>query len=241
VIIERLSQVILIIFGLLALIVLTVGLAISCREQPPDSGEATFTPTLPSGATSTPTPLGGVTATATLPGGPTPTATLPGGPTPTATLPGGPTPTATLPGGPTPTATLPGGPTPTATVPGGPTPTATPTAPGGLIPGTTVQHVVSRGEWLLQIARCYGASYSAVRAANWLPNPDYILPGQVLTIPNIGSQGRIIGPPCVQAHAVEAGETWESMATRFGTTTAILRRANPGELSVGRIIWAPRP
>jgi hypothetical protein len=63
----------------------------------------------------------------------------------------------------------------------------------------------------------------------------------VITVPNIGSLGRIIGSPCVQAHPVEPGETWESMATRFGTTAAILRRANPGALSAGRIIWAPRP
>ncbi len=111
----------------------------------------------------------------------------------------------------------------------------------GLTPGTTIQHTVIRGEWLLQIARCYGTAYSGVWAANRLPNPDLIYPGQIITVPNIGSLGRIIGPPCVQAHPVEAGETWESMATRFGTTTAILRRANPGELSVGRIIWAPRP
>ena len=94
---------------------------------------------------------------------------------------------------------------------------------------------------LLQIARCYAAPYTAVLAANRLPNPNLILPGQIITVPNIGQLGRIIGPPCVQAHPLEAGETWASMATRFGTTTAILQRANPGALSVGRIIWAPRP
>lgn len=218
---DRISQVILIIFGFLALFVLTVGLAVSCRELPFGPGDATATPTLfvfptltmtvPSIPTATPTPIPPA-ATAT----PTPLPSDITGPAVTPT---------------------------TAIVdPIGPTVTLTPGTTGGsLVAGTTVQHTVNRGEWLLQIARCYGTAYSGILASNVLPNPDLIFPGQVITVPNIGSQGRIIGSPCVQAHVVEAGETWESMATSFGTTVAILRRANPGELSVGWIIWAPRP
>ncbi len=218
---DRISQVILIIFGFLALFVLTAGLAISCRQQTTQPDAATATPTLfvlptltvtvPNMPTATPTPIPGP-ATAT----PTPiTSDLTG---PTATPP---------------TAT---------TDPNVPIATLTPPTTGGVpVPGTTVQHIVNRGEWLLQIARCYGTAYSGILASNVLPNPDLIFPGQVITVPNVGSQGRIIGSPCVQAHVVEVGETWESMATRFGTTVAILRRANPGELSVGWIIWAPRP
>lgn len=217
---DRISQVILIIVGILVLFVLTVGLAISCRQQPAQPDVATATPTFL------------VFPTVTVPSIPTATPTpLPGPPTAT------PTPlTSDLTG---PTAT----PTPLTGDLTGPTVTLTPpiSGGGGLAPGTTIQHTVNRGEWLLQIARCYGTAYSGILASNVLPNPDLIFPGQVITVPNIGSQGRIIGSPCVQAHVVEAGETWESMATRFGTTVAILRRANPGELSVGWIIWAPRP
>ena len=214
---DRISQVILIIFGFLALFVLTVGLAISCRAQPAGSGQATATPTL----------FVFPTVTVTLPTFPTAT------PTPIP-APATPTPLPSDLAGPTET--------PPTNPPTGPTVTLTPsTTGGGLVPGTTVQHTVNRGEWLLQIARCYGTAYSGILASNVLPNPDLIFPGQVITVPNIGSQGRIIGSPCVQAHVVEAGETWDSMATRFGTTAAILRRANPGELSLGRIIWAPRP
>ena len=216
---DRISQVVLIIFGLMALFVLTVGLAISCREQPTGPGAATATPTL----------FVFPTATATVPSIPTVTPTPTPGPA-TVT----PTPTTGVPTEPTAT--------PTTNPPIGPTVIVTPASTGGgLVPGTTVQHTVNRGEWLLQIARCYGTAYSGILASNVLPNPDLIYPGQVITVPNIGSQGGIIGSPCVQAHVVEAGETWESMATRFGTTTAILRRANPGQLSVGWIIWAPRP
>lgn len=118
--------------------------------------------------------------------------------------------------------------------------TAPPGTSPGLIAGTTVEHLVFRGEWLLQIARCYGTSYALVHDANRLPDPDFILPGQSIIVPNIGSVGRIIGPPCVVAYTVQAGDTWESLAARYGTTTAILRRANPGGLSVGSQIWVPR-
>lgn len=124
------------------------------------------------------------------------------------------------------------------------TPAATPTTvappPSGMVPGATARHAVSRGEWVLQIARCYGVSYGSVLNANYLANPDYILPGWILTIPDIGRQGRIVGPPCVVDYTVAAGDTWDSLAARYQTTTAILMKANPGALVAGRSIWVPR-
>lgn len=269
---ERISQIVLIVVGVLVLMVLTLGLAVSCREQPPDAS-VTLTPGTPlSTIPPTWTPLssadltGTVTAAAPIPAGQTATATAtpfaatPGGPTPGVATPGGPTPGVATPGGPTATPTpgagTPGGPTatpPTGATPapvasptsGSPTPAATAAPPATAtaityVPGATVLHTVNRGEWLLQIARCYGAPYAGVHAANALPNPDFILPGQVIIVPNVGTIGRVIGPPCVQAYFVQAGDTWESLATRFGTTTAILQRANPGPLTLGRAIWAPR-
>ena len=234
---DRISQVVLIIFGFLALVVLTMGLAVSCRQGASDTVTPTPTPTLfgatpiPPGVTATPTPgpIASVDLTATA------AAPIPAGSTAT------PTPQGATPGGPT--ATPGASATPGATVapPGtGATPLPLPTPTIGLTPGTTVRHVVNRGEWLLQIGRCYGAPFEGILAANALPNPDLIFPGQVIIVPNVGTVGRIIGPPCVQAYFVQAGDTWESLATRFGTTTAILQRANPGPLSVGRAIWAPR-
>ena len=242
---ERISQIVLIVVGALALVVLTLGLAVSCRQQPPDAS-ATLTPGGTSLSTIPPTwtPLSGADLTATaaapIPAGQTATATPFGAPPGVAT-PGVATPT---PDTGTPGATPPSGATPAPVA--SPTPNAPAAPPAATataityVPGATVRHTVNRGEWLLQIARCYGAPYAGVHAANALPNPDYILPGQVIIVPNIGSAGRIIGPPCVQAYFVQAGDTWESLATRFGTTTAILQRANPGALTPGRAIWAPR-
>ncbi len=106
-------------------------------------------------------------------------------------------------------------------------------------PGSTVQHTVSVGEWLLQIARCYGTSATAIRSANNIANPNYLTPGTFLTVPNVGTTGPIIGPPCIFLHVVAEGETWDSIALTYETTPAILQRANPGPLTVGREMFVP--
>lgn len=107
-------------------------------------------------------------------------------------------------------------------------------------PGSTVQHQVQAGEWLIQIARCYGADYATVRWANpqiyW---PDRIYPGMTVTVPNVGSVGEVKGAPCVGMYTVELGDTWVSLAERFGTTVFILQNANPGPLWAGNHIIVP--
>lgn len=105
--------------------------------------------------------------------------------------------------------------------------------------GATIMHPVTRGDWLIQIARCYGTPYQNVHQANPLPNPNLIYPGNWITVPAIGSLGPITGPPCVWLYMVRSGDTWEQIAVWFQTTTGILQRANPGPLTVGRQIWVP--
>lgn len=106
--------------------------------------------------------------------------------------------------------------------------------------GTTVTHRVMEGEWMLQIARCYGTSYTAVRNANpTIYNPNMIYPGTSIVVPNAGSLGPISPPPCVVKYTVAAGDTWESIAAAHNTTAAILRNANPVALTVGGIIYVP--
>lgn len=107
--------------------------------------------------------------------------------------------------------------------------------------GGSVQHTVTQGEWLMQIARCYGTSYTAVLKANpGLYNPNFLLPGKtVITVSNVGSTGPVIGAPCVQRYTVQAGDTWQSLAQSYQTTAAILQRANPGLLFAGRVVFVP--
>ncbi len=106
--------------------------------------------------------------------------------------------------------------------------------------GSTVQHEVSDGDWLMQIARCYGASYSAVRRQNsHIVNANRILIQQTITVPNIGSEGAVMGAPCTNSYTVQPGDTWPGLAQQFGSQADILRNINPGSLVAGKRIFVP--
>jgi ELWxxDGT repeat protein len=97
----------------------------------------------------------------------------------------------------------------------------------GFTRGSTIQHKVVAGEWMLQISRCYGADFNAVWKAN--PNvidPDIIQPDLLLTVPNLGSNGTIYGPPCVVPYTAVTGDTWASIAQKFNADVAVLMEAN---------------
>ncbi|HET9911429.1 MAG TPA: LysM peptidoglycan-binding domain-containing protein [Anaerolineales bacterium] len=113
-------------------------------------------------------------------------------------------------------------------------------SPSNLAPGSTIQHQVAVGEWLIQIGRCYGATFDDLRNANpQIADPDFILPAMVVTIPRIGSAGRIYGPPCITFHTVQSGDTWESIAQRYNADLVVLRKVNPVTLSAGTVIKIP--
>lgn len=112
--------------------------------------------------------------------------------------------------------------------------------------GSTVQHQVKEGEWMLQIARCYGADFNAlVRANPQVTDADLIFPfpkTSSLTVPNIGSNGPIYGPQdCVVFHTVQAGDSWESLAQKYNADIAVLREANVGKtVTSGTRLKIPR-
>ncbi len=113
-------------------------------------------------------------------------------------------------------------------------------SPSNLSPGSTIQHQVAVGEWLIQIGRCYGASFEDVRNANpQIADPDFILPAMVVTIPRIGSAGRIYGPPCITFYIVQSGDTWESLAQRYNADLTVLRKVNSVALTAGTRIKIP--
>jgi LysM repeat protein len=124
-----------------------------------------------------------------------------------------------------------------------PSVTSTPeTSPSSsYVPGSTIPHTVIKGDWLLQIARCYGADYGALRRANlWIVNPNLIQPNTIVTIPNAGSKGTIYGPPCVKFHTVQTGDTWASIAQAYNADVVVLQAANRGvALTVGKVIKVP--
>jgi ELWxxDGT repeat protein len=95
--------------------------------------------------------------------------------------------------------------------------------------GTTVKHTVQAGEWTLQIVRCYGADFNAVKSANpQIADLAKIWPGDVLTIPNIGSNGNIFAPKCVDYYTAQSGDTWNSVATKYNARQDVLQEANKG-------------
>jgi len=95
--------------------------------------------------------------------------------------------------------------------------------------GSSIQHKVVDGEWMLQIARCYGADFNTVKNANpQVVDPNKIWPISTLNIPNIGSNGNIYGPPCITYYTAQNGDTWNSIAQKYNADIAVLQEANYG-------------
>ena len=108
--------------------------------------------------------------------------------------------------------------------------------------GSTVQHNVIDGEWMIQIARCYGADFDAVRNANpGIIDPDLIYPNTKVSVPNVGSNGTIYGPPCIAFYTAQSGDTWASIAAKFNADILVLQEANRDISSptAGKVIKVP--
>jgi ELWxxDGT repeat protein len=106
-----------------------------------------------------------------------------------------------------------------------------------------VRHPVSSGEWLLQIARCYGATYDAVLGANpQIVDPDLIYVPSTVVVPNIGSFATPYGPPCIKPYTVKSGDTWQSIAndpTNDAGVTILMAANEDTTLSPGKVITIP--
>lgn len=135
-------------------------------------------------------------------------------------------------------------------------PTAPPSTPGG-----TVIYTVQPGDYLAKIARQFNTTVSAIVAANNIPNPNLIFPGQQLVIPTGGTTPPpatsvpatpppqatsvpVTPPPGGQTiHVVQYGETLSSIARRYGTTTTAIAQANgivnPNLIFVGQQLIIP--
>lgn len=111
-------------------------------------------------------------------------------------------------------------------------------------------YTVVRGDRLIKIAEQYGVTASCLAAANRLPNPNLIYPGQRLVIP-ASCQGGGGDPDAADAAAlaaerracqfdrypgrsapggvyvVRAGDTLDFIACDFGVSLACLRETNP--------------
>lgn len=109
-----------------------------------------------------------------------------------------------------------------------------------LTAGSTIKYQVLAGDWLWQIARCYGADPNKVIEANTqIADPAQISPDTTVTVPNIGSAGKIYGPPCVGTHTVQSGDTWNSVALKYNADLNVLQMVNKNSLANGTLLKVP--
>lgn len=113
---------------------------------------------------------------------------------------------------------------------------AAPEAQGG--PFITV--TVKAGDNLGKYTRTYGVTGSALVAANQLPNPNLIFPGQVIVIPVVKSFTPSLTTPFY--YVVVAGDTLTQLGKRFEMDPSIIAGANgitDGVVVLGRTLLIP--
>jgi len=112
------------------------------------------------------------------------------------------------------------------------TPQVLPTAPA---PGTTIVHTVKPGETLFSIGRLYNVNPYAIAAANNIPYPYIIYPGQQLTIttgttaPPPGTSPTPVPPQsgtCRFYHRVLPGENLFRISMAYGVPMSTIAAAN---------------
>ncbi|MBK7317442.1 LysM domain-containing protein [Candidatus Villigracilis affinis] len=124
-----------------------------------------------------------------------------------------------------------------ATAAGGGAPTSPPVGATVTKSATTVtpsasssSHTVIEGEWIWQIARCYGVDPNKLAADNKdkIPDPSKIKPGVVLTVNNPGGYSKFYGPPCITfvSHTLQAGDTWATLGQKYSADPTVLQLAN---------------
>lgn len=115
-------------------------------------------------------------------------------------------------------------------------------------------HVVQRGETLYRISLTYGVTVADIVAVNPGINPNLILAGDEIVIPDCEPDDETatptedittVGSPGEVIHVVAAGETLGRIAEQYGVTISSIVAANnltnPDRLSIGQELIIPPP
>jgi LysM repeat protein len=107
-------------------------------------------------------------------------------------------------------------------------------------------YTVQRGDTLWGISRRHGVSVNALAAANGISPNNILRIGQRLTIPGGAGSGATIGTGSTassgRTYRVQRGDTYSTIARRFGVTTQQLMSANHATSSLlreGQVLQIP--
>lgn len=117
-----------------------------------------------------------------------------------------------------------------------------PTAsPAPQCPPGTIAYMVRSGDTFFSLANRFGTTVEAIMRVNPGVDPNNLQIGQVICIPTVGPAPTC--PPGSVVYIVRAGDTFFSLAARFGTTVEAITRVNPGvdpnNLQIGQRICIP--
>lgn len=87
-------------------------------------------------------------------------------------------------------------------------------------------YIVQNGESLWDIARRFDTEVNTLARMNDIRDPSRLSVGQELRIPRPPMGGRPPRPPREDVYVVQPGDTLGSIASRYGTTVAVLLRLN---------------
>ncbi|TCL72328.1 LysM repeat protein [Hydrogenispora ethanolica] len=116
-------------------------------------------------------------------------------------------------------------------------PEADPPCPAG-----SAAHTVRAGDTFYSIAQRLGTTVAAIAAFNPGVNPNALRVGQSLCVPGTGA-GPSPGTCSGTRYTIRSGDTFYTLAARYGVTVQAITAANPGvnpsRLTVGQTICIP--
>lgn len=103
-------------------------------------------------------------------------------------------------------------------------------------------HTAVKGETIYGISHRYGMTVDDLIARNPMLK-DGLKPGMILMLDNVSSSSATVAGDINRTHLVNQGETFYSIARRYGVTVADLEKVNPGVsvLQAGSTINVPVP
>lgn len=107
------------------------------------------------------------------------------------------------------------------------------------------EYTIRAGDTLSGIAGRHGTSVSAIVRLNGIEDPDFIVTGDFLRLPEDGEEKTRAGTPSSgTSYTIRAGDTLSSIAARYGSSVAAIAQANgivnPDRIAAGAQLRIPR-